>query len=90
KGLVIDETLHYGTIWKDLYPVGSGGHIDLFCRFAGPNTILLAEVTKEEAKNNLVAAIDYERLEENYRILKVVLTRMENLLISFGYLLALS
>lgn len=70
KGLIEDETIIYGTIWKDLYPIGSGGHIDLFCRFAGPNTILLSEVKKEETKNNLVAAINYEILEENYRILK--------------------
>lgn len=70
KGLIEDETGNYGTIWNDLYPIGSGGHIDLFCRFAGPNTILLSEVKKEETKNNLVAAINYEILEENYRILK--------------------
>ena len=70
KGLIEDETGNYGTIWKDLYPIGSGGHIDLFCRFAGPNTILLSEVKKEETKDNLVAAINYEILEENYRILK--------------------
>jgi agmatine deiminase len=70
KGLIEDETGSYGTIWRDLYPIGAGGHIDLFCRFAGANTILLSEVKKEETKNNLVAAINYEILEENYRILK--------------------
>ena len=70
KGLIEDETGNYGTIWKDIYPIGSGGHIDLFCRFAGPNTILLSEVKKEETNDNLIAAINYEILEENYRILK--------------------
>ncbi len=70
KGLIEDETGTYGTIWNDLYPIGSGGHIDLFCRFAGPNTILLSEVKKEETKDNLIAAINYEILEENYKILK--------------------
>jgi agmatine deiminase len=70
KGLIEDETATYGTIWNGLYPIGSGGHIDLFCRFAGPNTIVLSEVTKEEKKDNLIAAINYEILEENYRILK--------------------
>ncbi len=68
--MIEDETIAYGKIWKDLYPVGSGGHIDLFCRFAGPSIILLGEVTREETKNKLVAAINYERLEENYKILK--------------------
>jgi agmatine deiminase len=70
KGLIEDETGNYGTIWKDIYPIGSGGHIDLFCRFAGPRTILLSEVKKEETNDNLIAAINYEILEENYRILK--------------------
>jgi agmatine deiminase len=69
KGLIEDETGNYGTIWKNLHPIGSGGHIDLFCRFADASTILLSEVKKEETKNNLIAAINYEILEENYRIL---------------------
>ena len=45
-------------------------HIDEFARFSSPNTILLAEVTKEESLRDTVHKISYERLEENYRILK--------------------
>ncbi len=45
-------------------------HIDEFARFSSPNTILLAEVTKEESQRDTVHKISYERLEENYRILK--------------------
>ncbi|MEO6253121.1 MAG: agmatine deiminase family protein [Ferruginibacter sp.] len=70
RGLLEDERLDYGTIWNELYPVGSGGHIDLFCRFAGPNTILLAQITEKERVSNPIAAINYHRLEENYEILK--------------------
>ena len=70
SGLLEDERLDNGPLWKDLYPVGSGGHIDLFCRFAGPNTILLAQVTEKERASSPIAAINYHRLEENYEILK--------------------
>ncbi|MEO6542206.1 MAG: agmatine deiminase family protein, partial [Ferruginibacter sp.] len=48
SGLLEDERLDNGAIWNELFPVGSGGHIDLFCRFAGPHTILLAQVTEKE------------------------------------------
>lgn len=70
SGLLEDERMDNGAIWNDLYPVGSGGHIDLFCRFAGPNTILLAQVTEMESAGNPISAINYHRLEENYEILK--------------------
>jgi agmatine deiminase len=45
-------------------------HIDEFARFASPSTILLAELTKEESLKDSVHKISFERLEENYRILK--------------------
>lgn len=49
---------------------GGCNHIDEFARFASPNTILLAEVTKEESLRDTMHKLSYERLEENYRILK--------------------
>ncbi|MEO6584608.1 MAG: agmatine deiminase family protein, partial [Ferruginibacter sp.] len=70
SGLLEDERLDNGPVWKDLYPVGAGGHIDLFCRFAGPNTILLAQVTEKERASSPIEAINYHKLEENYEILK--------------------
>ena len=45
-------------------------HIDEFARFTSPNTILIAQVTKEESLKDTVHKISYERLEENFRILK--------------------
>ncbi|MGZ5134714.1 MAG: agmatine deiminase family protein [Flavitalea sp.] len=45
-------------------------HIDEFARFASPNTVLLAEVTKEESLRDSMHKISYERLEANYQILK--------------------
>jgi agmatine deiminase len=45
-------------------------HIDEFARFTSANSILLAQVTKEESLKDTVHKISYERLEENFRILK--------------------
>lgn len=44
-------------------------HIDEFARFASPNTILLAQLTKEESLRDTVHKISYQRLEANYHIL---------------------
>ncbi len=52
-----------------VYTIGVN-HIDEFARFSSPNTILLAEVTKEESLKNPINKLSYERLEENYRLLK--------------------
>jgi len=53
-----------------IWGIGRGGHIDAFCRFAGPNTILLAEISEEERDDDPVLRESYERMEENYRILR--------------------
>jgi agmatine/peptidylarginine deiminase len=40
--------------WRRLedgrWAIETGGHIDTFCRFADPRTILLAEVSEEQAR----------------------------------------
>ena len=46
-------------------------HIDEFARFASPNTILLAEVTREESLKDPVHKLSYERLEANFNLLKL-------------------
>jgi len=48
----------------------ANNHMDEYCRFVSPDTILLAEVTKEEAADDLIAAENRRRMEENYEILK--------------------
>lgn len=45
----------------------AGGHADQFCQFAGPNRIVLAEVTEREAAADPIMAANYARLEEAYR-----------------------
>lgn len=68
KGVVEDDMLRilpYG-----YYPVGCGGHIDEFCRFVNDSTIMLAETTLEESKTDSIALENYQRMEENYAILK--------------------
>ena len=47
----------------------TGGHADEFCQFAGPNRIVLAEVTEREAAGDPIMAANYARLEEAYRTL---------------------
>lgn len=56
---------------KPVYRSGSAnGHIDEMCRFVDKNTVLLAEVGKEEAGRLRSAGISRERLEAAYEVLK--------------------
>jgi len=48
----------------------TGGHADEFCQFAGPNRIVLAEVTEREAAADPIMAANYARLEEVHRTLR--------------------
>ncbi len=53
------------------YRSGSANnHIDEYCRFVAPNTVLLAEVSEEEATRGPVEKENRRRMEENYAILK--------------------
>ncbi len=45
-------------------------HVDEVARFSDPHTILLAEVTAEEARRDPIAAENRSRLERSYRILR--------------------
>lgn len=49
--------------------LSANGHIDEMCRFVDENTVLLAEVTEEEAEKVPSAKITKERLDEAYEIL---------------------
>ncbi|KNF07061.1 putative agmatine deiminase [Gottschalkia purinilytica] len=48
----------------------ANGHIDEMCRFVSEDTILLAEITEEEAKENKLHALNKERLDKAYEVLK--------------------
>nr|QFZ91610.1 agmatine deiminase family protein [Synechococcus elongatus PCC 11802] len=69
---VIDDELSYRGKLPDgsLTVLATGGHIDEYARFVNSNTILLAEVTAEERAIDPLAAINYQRLEENLKILQ--------------------
>lgn len=48
----------------------TSGHINEIARFADPGTILLGQVLESDRDVNPAARSDYERLEENFRILE--------------------
>jgi agmatine deiminase len=55
----------------DVYTViATGGHVDNVARFVNVNTVLLAEVTLEDAKKSPIAWASRNRLEENARTLR--------------------
>ncbi len=60
--------------WRKLdngiYGIGTGGHIDEFCRFVNPSTVLLAKVSEADTIDNAISKESYRRMEENYEILK--------------------
>lgn len=71
EGMAEDELTFRGRLPGGVYTViTTGGHVDEFARFADPETILLAEVTEEEALADPIAAISRERLEESFRRLR--------------------
>jgi len=43
------------------YPIGTGGHIDEFCRFANDSTIMLAEVSALERDSDSIHAENYKK-----------------------------
>lgn len=47
----------------------TGGHLDEFCRFASATTILLSEVAIQDAASDPIAAVNYARLADAYRVL---------------------
>lgn len=69
KGIPQDDFLGNGPIVDNIYGYGVGGHIDEFCRFIDPNTILLTEVDAHDIARDTFYQIIHDRMEENYRIL---------------------
>jgi agmatine deiminase len=70
KGLADDPQNFFRRIAPGYYGGGTGGHTDEFVRFANPTTILLAWVDEKEKDLNPVNQLNYERMNENYNILK--------------------
>lgn len=69
KGLPQDDSILKGPLYDSVYPKGVNGHVDEFCRFADPGTILISHVTEQEARSHPIYKEAKKRLDENYRIL---------------------
>lgn len=60
----------WGKLNNGIYGIGTGGHIDAFCRFVNTHTVLLAEVPAKDTVGNEISKESLRRMEENYKILK--------------------
>jgi len=70
EGIIDDQQSFIGKLPGNVFACGgTGGHVDEFVRFVGPNTVILASVLEEEI-NHPIASISHKRLEENFEILK--------------------
>ena len=76
RGSYEDEHMYSGRIPDSndefsAYRIASAnGHIDEICRFVSKDTVLLAEITEEEAKNSLLARLNKERLDKALSAIK--------------------
>jgi len=70
KGLPNDDENSTGPLYDSIFPSGANGHVDEFCRFANPNTILLCHVDSVEAKKEYAYKLARTRLLENLKILQ--------------------
>ncbi|MGC1377901.1 MAG: agmatine deiminase family protein, partial [Anaerolineales bacterium] len=76
KGLYEDDHVFNGSLpgpdgLKDILTVATtNGHVDEHCRFVNPTTVVVAEVTEEEAKAGLIEKENRLRMDENVEILK--------------------
>lgn len=59
----------WGRLPDGRWGIGTGGHVDVFARFADDRTILLAAVSERQRSTNAVLRETHERMEENLRIL---------------------
>jgi agmatine deiminase len=66
KDYIVDKV----TNKKVIRAASANGHIDEFCRFVAPNTILLAEVSQLEADSEVIHKINKQRFDECLEILK--------------------
>jgi len=60
----------WGKLENGKYGIGTGGHIDEFCRFVNGNTVLLAAVDAKDTIGNEISKQSYLRMEANYKLLQ--------------------
>lgn len=59
----------WGRLADGRWGVGTGGHVDVFARFADARTILLAQVSEQQKAANPILRETHARMEVNFRIL---------------------
>jgi agmatine deiminase len=76
RGTFDDENMYTGPIpdenneYKAYRSASANGHVDEMCRFVDQDTILLAEITAEEASRSKLAAFNKERLDEAHAVIR--------------------
>lgn len=60
----------WGRLKDGRWGIGTGGHVDVFARFADASTILLAQVSEAQRRNYPIMAETHRRMEKNYAILR--------------------
>ncbi|MEO7394018.1 MAG: agmatine deiminase family protein [Chitinophagaceae bacterium] len=70
QGLADDPKSFFRRITANYVGGGTGGHTDEFVRFVNEKTILLAWVDEKEKNLNPINQMNYDRMNENYNILK--------------------
>lgn len=59
----------WGRLPDGRWGIGTGGHVDVFARFADARTILLAQVDEADRDASPIVRETYDRMEANHRIL---------------------
>lgn len=81
-GLAEDDTAWEGpfkaSVKGPVYSYGVGGHIDEFARFVSKDTVLLVQVTDEEAAASPIANETQKRMEANFKTLEEAVDEHEN------------
>jgi len=70
NGLPNDDDNITGPLYDSIFPSGANGHVDEFCRFANPNTILLCYIDSVEAEKEIAYKLARTRMLENLQILQ--------------------
>ena len=60
----------WGKLKDGRWGIGTGGHVDVFARFADASTILLAQVSEAQRRAYPIMAETHRRMEKNFAILR--------------------
>ena len=60
----------WGRLKDGRWGIGTGGHVDVFARFADASTILLAQVSETQRRKYPIMAETHRRMEKNFAILR--------------------